>query len=72
MVAVTMIGRLLDKGYAAPELTFKDSTAVADWAKEYVSILSNVKILTGSDDGKFHPTDSMTRAQVATVLYKLL
>ena len=70
--AVTMIGRLLDKGYAAPELTFKDSAAVADWAKEYVSILSNVKILTGSDDGKFHPTDSMTRAQVATVLYKLL
>ena len=70
--AVTMIGRLLEKGYAAPELTFKDCAAISDWAKEYVSILSNVKILTGSDDGKFHPTDSMTRAQVATVLYKLL
>lgn len=70
--AVTMIGRLLEKGYAAPELTFKDSTAIAPWAKEYVSVLSNAKILTGSDDGKFHPADSMTRAQVATVLYKLL
>ena len=70
--AVTMIGRLLEKGYGTPELTFKDSAAIADWAKEYVSILSNVKILTGSDDGKFHPADSMTRAQVATVLYKLL
>lgn len=70
--AVTMIGRLLEKGYPTPELTFRDSAAVAPWAKEYVSILSNVKILTGSDDGKFHPADSMTRAQVATVLYKLL
>ena len=70
--AVTMIGRLLEKGYAAPELTFKDSALIAPWAKEYVSILSNAKILTGSDDGKFHPADSMTRAQVATVLYKLL
>ena len=70
--AVTMIGRLLEKGYAVPELTFKDSATIADWAREYVSILSNIKILTGSNDGKFHPTDSMTRAQVATVLYKLL
>lgn len=70
--AVTMIGRLLEKGYPTPELTFRDSAAIAPWAKEYVSILSNVKILTGSDDGKFHPADSMTRAQVATVLYKLL
>lgn len=70
--AVTMIGRLLEKGYSAPELTFKDSTAIADWAKEYVGILSDAGILTGSDDGKFHPADSMTRAQVATVLYKLL
>ena len=70
--AVTMIGRLLEKGYSAPELAFKDSAAIADWAKEYVSTLSAVGILTGSDDGKFHPADFMTRAQVATVLYKLL
>ena len=70
--AVTMIGRLLEKGYPVPELTFQDSAAIASWAKEYVSTLSHVKILTGSDDGKFHGADSMTRAQVATVLYKLL
>ena len=70
--AVTMIGRLLEKGYPTSELTFKDSAEIAGWAREYVSILSNIKILTGSDDGKFHPTDSMTRAQVAAVLYKLL
>ncbi len=70
--AVTMIGRLLEKGYPTPEPTFKDSAAIAPWAKEYVSTLSAVGILTGSGDGKFNPTDFMTRAEVATVLYKLL
>lgn len=69
--AVTMIGRLFEKGYAAPELTFIDSGSVAPWAQEYVSVLSTMGILTGSD-GMFRPNDSMTRAQVAAVLYKML
>ena len=70
--AVTMIGRLMEKGYPTPELAFKDSAGVADWAKEYVAALSSVGILTGGDDGRFRPADFMTRAEVATVLYKLL
>ncbi len=69
--AVTMIGRLLEKGYAAPALAFRDSAAIADWSAEYVSILSTMGILTGEADGSFHPADPMTRAQVATVLFKL-
>ena len=70
--AVTMIGRLLEKGYAAPALTFRDSAQVAPWAESYVSTLSALGILTGDTDGRFLPASPMTRAQVATVLYKLL
>ncbi|MBQ5442364.1 MAG: S-layer homology domain-containing protein [Oscillospiraceae bacterium] len=69
--AVTMIGRLLEKGYAAPALSFRDSASIPDWSAEYISILSTLGILTGYTDGSFHPTDPMTRAQVATVLFKL-
>lgn len=70
--AVTMIGRLLEKGYAAPALTFRDRAQVASWAESYVSTLSAMGILTGDTDGNFLPERPMTRAQVATVLYKLL
>lgn len=70
--AVTMIGRLLEKGYAAPALTFRDRAQIASWAESYVSTLSAMGILTGDTDGYFLPAHPMTRAQVATVLYKLL
>lgn len=70
--AVTMIGRLLDKGYASPVLTFRDRAQVATWAESYVSTLSAMGILTGDMNGNFLPARPMTRAQIATVLYKLL
>ena len=68
--AVTMLGRLTEKGYAQGALKFTDSSAIQSWAAEYVSTLSEMGILTGFDDGSFRPNGAMTRAQVATVLYK--
>lgn len=69
---VTMLGRLLEKGYAAPALTFTDSARIQPWAAEYVSTLSALGILSGMGDGSFQPDSPMTRAQIAAVLYKLL
>ena len=68
--AVTMLGRLTEKGYAQGALKFTDSSAIQSWAAEYVSTLSEMGILTGFSDGSFRPGGAMTRAQVATVLYK--
>ncbi len=70
--AVTMLGRLLEKGYAAPELTFSDKARIQPWSAEYVSTLCAMGILSGMGDGKFCPDAPMTRAQVAAVLYKML
>lgn len=70
--AVTMLGRLLEKGYASPALRFTDSASIPDWSATYISTLSAMGILTGMDDGSFRPTAPMTRAQIATVLYKML
>lgn len=70
--AVTMLGRLLEKGYAQPALNFTDNAAIQDWSAPYISTLSAMGILTGMDDGSFRPASPMTRAQVATVLYKML
>ena len=68
--AVTMLGRLTEKGYAQGALKFTDSASIQSWAAEYVSTLSEMGILTGFNDGSFRPNGAMTRAQVATVLYK--
>ena len=68
--AVTMLGRLSEKGYAQGALSFTDSAAIQPWSSEYVGALSAMGILSGYDDGSFRPNAPMTRAQVATVLYK--
>ena len=68
--AVTMLGRLTEKGYAQGALKFTDNAAIQSWSAEYVSTLSTMGILTGFSDGSFRPDAPMTRAQVATVLYK--
>ena len=67
-----MLGRVLEKGSAAPALTFTDSAAIQPWAAEYVSTLCAMGILSGMGDGRFCPDAPMTRAQIATVLYKML
>lgn len=37
--ALTMLGRLLELGYAAPEWSFTDSDAIADWARGHINTL---------------------------------
>lgn len=69
---VTMLGRLLEKGYASPALTFTDKASIQSWSAEYVSTLCAMGILSGMGDGRFCPDAPMTRAQIATVLYKML
>ena len=69
--AVTMLGRLLEKGWSAPELSFSDSGAIPAWAAEHVRVLSALGVLGGYEDGSFRPAAPITRAQVAAVLFRL-
>ena len=69
--AMTMLGRLLELGYTAPEQTFADGGAIADWARAHVFTLCAVGALSANGDGTLRPTEAITRAEVATLLYKL-
>jgi len=69
--AAAMIGRTLEKGWPAAELTFLDSADVPVWAAEHIRTLSALGILNGYDDGCFHPAAPLTRAQIAAVLYRM-
>ncbi len=66
--AVTMLGRLQEKGYAAGELTtFTDHGSVPDWAAAHLKTMVAQNVISGSD-GKLSPNANMTRAQALKVL----
>lgn len=42
------------------------------WARDYIAYLADCGVVNGSDDGNFHPNDSMTRTEFATMLCNYL
>lgn len=66
--AAVMICRTL--GIAQEESmtrSFADANTVSSWAKPYVNALVNAKLLNGAD-GKLNPKNTITRAEVVTIL----
>ncbi len=49
------------------ERSFADENMVSVWAKPYVNALVNAKLLNGAD-GKLNPKNTITRAEVVTIL----
>ena len=70
--AAAMIGRSQQKGYAAPELSFTDAASIPAYASFYVRTMVSQGILGGYADGTFRPQASITRGQMAKILYTLL
>lgn len=79
--AVTILGRMLEiAGKAAPESEsereapldrFTDKDLISHWAAAGVAGAAQLGIVEG-DAGKFRPKDSITRAETAKILWKLL
>lgn len=42
------------------------------WARDYIAYLADCGVVNGSDDGNFHPNDSMTRTEFAIMLCNYL
>ena len=55
-----------------PDIKFVDSELICDYASEAVSSLYSAGIITGYDDGEFHPLDNATRAEAAKILFNTL
>ena len=69
--AVTMLGRLLDKGYAVGELPYTDAVAVSDWAAEHISILGTAGIFEEFVTDTFDPLRPLTRGEMASMLLRI-
>ena len=69
--AVTMLGRLTEKGYDIPELCYADSAEIQSWAAEHVALLTSLGVLEEFTDELFLPAQPLTRAEMASMLLRL-
>ena len=73
---VTMAARAMElKGISLNKnvgSVFSDSSAIADYAKDYVNALVSDGIVNGMGDGTFSPKSNANRAQAAKVICALM
>lgn len=70
--AVMLYRYAQSKGVAlGGDVQFDDSALIADYAASAVGALAGGGVISGSD-GRFYPTNNTTRAEAATLIYKLL
>ena len=50
---------------------FEDVKAGSDYS-EAITMLSDLGVIQGKDDGKYHPEDTITRAEVTTIVNRML
>lgn len=70
--ASAMIGRTQAKGYAVSDSAFSDAASIPAYAAFYISTMAAQGVIGGYADGTFRPSASITRGQMAKILYNLL
>lgn len=69
--ALTMLGRVLPKGYEQAELVFADADAIPAWAAEHIAVLVALGAISSGPEISLSPGLNITRAEVATILYAM-
>ncbi|KXO16277.1 hypothetical protein HMPREF3189_00964 [Clostridiales bacterium KA00134] len=57
--------------FKGAEKTFKDVKEISSWAREAVSELSKSNIINGMDKGTFQAKKSLSRAEIAQIIYNI-
>lgn len=72
VIVARTIESLLGAQTPSGESTLTDIDSVSDYAKDAVMLLNELGIITGYDDGSYMPFGSLTRAEAAAILSKLM
>lgn len=51
---------------------FTDDALISDWAKDKVSIIQQIGLMQGRADGSFDPKATVTRAEIAVIIERLV
>ena len=66
------VGRGLGSGWNLSLLSFTDGSSVAEYAQGPVAALVKAGVIQGDDSGRLNPTGSLTRAEMAVILHRVL
>lgn len=69
--AMAVISRILGESYVAEEQEFTDGEQISAWAREHIERLVTLGFVGGYEDGTIKPLNSITRAEIAKILYNL-
>lgn len=69
--AMTMLGRIQQKGYANSNLSFTDADSIPAWAAEHVASLVGQGAVNGYEDNTIAPEAFIKRGEMAKILYAL-
>ena len=67
--AISVLGYSLEE---TKSITFTDEDEISTYAQEAVSLLASAGVISGYEDGRFMPQSSITRAEAAVVMNKVL
>ncbi len=56
---------------SAGNVSFSDSSKISSYAKTAVAAMANIGVIKGDEKGNFNPTNSATRAEVASIFMNL-
>lgn len=64
--------RTFDTMKVNEKASFLDEANISEWAKDKVSTMQQIGLLEGRNDGSFDPKATVTRAEIATVIERLI
>lgn len=72
VIAARILKRFKDNVTIPESTTLTDIDTVSDYATDSVKLLNGMGIINGYDDGSFMPKNTLTRAEAATIICKLI
>ncbi|MFI3226768.1 MAG: phosphodiester glycosidase family protein [Clostridia bacterium] len=66
---ITVLGRIIDKGFETEPISFVDESSIPNWSYEHFETLINLGMLNGYTDGTIKPLNNITRAEVCKLIY---
>jgi hypothetical protein len=70
--AVNITGKTIPSGDISSLSSYYDNGTISEYSRSAVAALVKAGIITGSDDNKIYPQGSLTRAQIAAIIYRVI
>jgi N-acetylmuramoyl-L-alanine amidase len=69
--AAVMLSRCANLPTGENNAVFRDAGNISEWAKDSVAKIAKIGIMQGDENGRFNPTQSLTRAEMAVIAGRL-